>query len=63
MSKNADQDVAFIRALAEILKERPNYLPARMLKGEMLVAERRFDEAVVLLAGLIKEDPNAAQAY
>jgi len=49
--------------ISEILSERPNYYPTRMLKSEILVHDKKFDEALRILDGLEKEEPKAPRPY
>jgi tetratricopeptide (TPR) repeat protein len=49
--------------ITKILKERSQYFPTRMLKGELLVYQHKFDEAVLLFDQLIKEEPKLARSY
>ena len=58
--KDFDKTEAYVN---EILEKRPNYFPARMVKAELLLARRQFDEAIQLLNPLINEEPNSARAH
>nr|MDA8134184.1 tetratricopeptide repeat protein [Desulfobacteraceae bacterium] len=58
--KNID---AANKIISNILSERPQYYPARMLKSEILVSEKKFTEALQLLDALEKEEPKAPRTH
>jgi tetratricopeptide (TPR) repeat protein len=58
--KEFDKTEEYINA---IMEKRPNYFPARMVKAELLLAQRQFAEAIELLNQIIKEEPNSARAH
>ena len=51
------------KIISAILSKRPQYYPARMLKSEILVFEKKFTEALQLLDVLEKEEPKAPRTY
>jgi tetratricopeptide (TPR) repeat protein len=51
------------KTIDAILAERPNYAPARLLKAELLVSQRRYRDALPVLEALIAEEPDSARAH
>ena len=51
------------KLVTEILEKQPKYFPARMFKGEIMVAKRQFDDAAALFGQLIQEEPSSGRAY
>ena len=49
--------------ISKILLQKPQYYSTRMLKGELLIYQRKFAEAIELFAQQIKEEPRSAKAY
>ncbi len=46
-----------------ILEKNDKYFPTRMLKGELMVIQRNFDDAIALFDQLISEEPGAERAH
>jgi tetratricopeptide (TPR) repeat protein len=49
--------------IEEVLKKRSGYLPAMLLKGELLVGKRNWNDAIAVLDQVIAQDDKAGQAY
>jgi Flp pilus assembly protein TadD len=49
--------------LAKVLEERPNFFPARMMKGEIAAFNKDFSEAIAIFDQLVKEEPRSARAH
>jgi tetratricopeptide (TPR) repeat protein len=49
--------------LAKVLEERPNFFPARMMKGEIAALNKEFHEAIAIFDQLVKEEPRSARAH
>jgi tetratricopeptide (TPR) repeat protein len=47
----------------KMLASRPGFLPAKMLKGEILASKRKWNEALAVFNQIIEQEPKAAQAY
>lgn len=44
-------------ALADLIKQAPDYVPASKALAELAVAEKKYDEAEVLVENILKQDP------
>jgi Tfp pilus assembly protein PilF len=51
------------KQVTEILTNRPNYFPARLLKAEILIPRQEYSPAIEILDQLIKEDPRDARVH
>jgi tetratricopeptide (TPR) repeat protein len=49
--------------LAKVLEERPNFFPARMMKGEIAALNKDFVGAIGIFDQLIKEEPRSSRAH
>lgn len=47
----------------KILASRPGFMPARMLKGEILIAKRDWNGALAVFDAIIAQEPKAEQAH
>ncbi|MFC1885833.1 tetratricopeptide repeat protein [Thermodesulfobacteriota bacterium] len=60
--KNKDFDKAE-KQIGKILKQKPQSVPIRILKGELLIRKGKIDEAITIFDKLIIEDSQNARAH
>lgn len=58
------KDTEASQSLVEkVINSRPNYLPALLMKGEILTSQRNWNDAIAIFDQIIAQDVKSAQAY
>ncbi len=60
--KNKNLDAAE-KQVSEIMEQRPEFYPAKMLQSEILIFKKEFEKAMQILTLLEKEEPNAPRVH
>lgn len=51
------------KLVTEILEQRPNFVPIKMLQSEILIFNKEFEKALLMLGQLEADEPNASRVH